>query len=455
MFFNSKTKEQQQKEVLETTITALRQPDANFDRIFKNAYKKTELADRKDLYHALSRAIHPDSNRKPNISPEAQTRLNFINHAFKNMSSFRNEVLPLLVAPLSEPFQPDENKTDKENQESEKLQKKDKNSKLISELTESIIILIGPSALVLVKHHEYPETIDALVGWIAFAISSSLALTLLATGFILPLPLTISNEILKQINDQLITTLDSTYLERATQMKELNFEKQMSFDEDGESSLERSDEELKTRFNQRFHRDGEQVIGDEFYEEYLNSPLGEGNDTRRTVFLTSNTQGIHNQNAEGYDAKLHIDKISLKDLYTFVRENEMNMINDLPLSMHQTLCLILETYQQLITKPEGFDQKTYQEQATHVLKQGLLVMTLSIVYLPMALSSLLIDNLVENYASILMATAWHVKLASAYLLSSPLYLMEALSPASEPTKSNQEEIEEEGSEYSPSMTRID
>jgi hypothetical protein len=133
------------------------------------------------------------------------------------------------------------------------------------------------------------------------------------------------------------------------------------------------------------------------------------------------------------------------------------MINALPLSTYQSLCLILGTYQHLLSKPEGFDEKTYSEQATHVLQQGLLLMTLSIVHLPMALSSLLIDNLVEGYVSILTATAWYVKLASAYLLSSPLYLMDALSPASEPTESNQEEIEEEEerSEYSLSMTGID
>jgi hypothetical protein len=290
MFFNSKTKEQQQKEVLEAIITALRQPNANIDQIIKNAYKKTELTDRKNLFRDLSRAIHPD--KSPNLNPDAQKKLNFMNNAFENMSSFLNQVLiPLLLA-SQQPFQPDENKTDEQNQELEERQEKEKYSKFISELTESIVIFIGPSALVLVKHHEYPEPIDAIVGWIAFAISSSLTLTLLATNVIPPLPLTISSAILKRISDQLIATLDSTYLERATQMKELNFEKQIAVTGNGKSSLELSDEELKTRFDQRFHRDGEQVINDDFYVEYLNSPLGEDNITRRDVFLLSNTQGI-------------------------------------------------------------------------------------------------------------------------------------------------------------------
>jgi len=156
---------------------------------------------------------------------------------------------------------------------------------------------------------------------------------------------------------------------------------------------------------------------------------------KKTILEMTSKRG-HTQKDE-----LHIDNIPLEDLYAYVRESESNLIDSVPISTYQNLCLILGSYQHLLSIPKGFHEQTYQEQATHVLKQCLLLMTLSIVYLPMALSNLLINNLLEAYCFILMSTAWHTKLASAYLLSSPLYIMEALSPAPE-EQATTEETEE-------------
>ena len=61
MFFNSKTKEQQQQEILDTTLKALYKPNADVNRILQDAYKHTYPADRQALYRNLSRRIHPDT----------------------------------------------------------------------------------------------------------------------------------------------------------------------------------------------------------------------------------------------------------------------------------------------------------------------------------------------------------------------------------------------------------
>jgi hypothetical protein len=462
MFFNSETKEQRQDKFIEAIIEKLNLPDANITQIIEDAYQHTQPSERSRLFRKLSMALHPD--KFPAQSDEPQKILQSINNMdayvtakgealgtrySKNLTIYFQNYELALYSELNDETEAElgkiylahqgefnyvvlnhdgviqkgalsnnvdlselENKLNDEAFKSRILEETASArqaldnyslSEFINDLAKLVILQLGPSALIFVKHHEYPETIDYIVSWIAFTITLTLGLAFITTAFILPLSLIIPKLILNKMGDALLNTIDSTFSERSLNIQELNFERTVASAEH-EEYANLTDEELRTRFDQRH-----ETLDDEGNAQ-INS----------AVFMT-------------------------------------------PISLTQTLTLYSDTFKHLFTLPDNYHERTTQEQAKHFLNQAVKVIAFSLLCAPIKFIDILVDQVRSaNYSLWLYATIY-LKYASAYVLSSPLYVKDAFfstpeSTEEEPANSpvEQEEIEEIGSRSpSPAFGRSD